>query len=299
MINLDDIKGKIVCIYGPTASGKSRIASYLASKTDAFIINADSMQIYKDVPIITSQPSYEELSAHPHKLYAEIDLIAPFSVNDWLKITVKEIRHSLQHGKTPIVVGGTGFYFYHLINGLCHVPEITEQTKLKICDIAKQSNEDIHHILHKHDPNLAKKLHPNDRHRVLRGLEVVLETGKSLLELQKDNKVFFNKELFFSIYINLPRDNLYEDINARFLEMIEQGVVKEVRDVLAKYKDQKLPKIIGLKTIGDYINKSIEFNHMVTEVQKTTRNYAKRQCTWFNNQLTHNIILNTLAGVVI
>ena len=293
MLNPENIKGKIICIYGPTASSKSKLAIMLAQKIGGVIINADSMQVYKDVPILTSQPSNQEINIVKHKLYSIISLVTHFSVGEWIRLAVKQINDAKKQGLYPILVGGTGLYFSKLIKGIAQIPEIKNVTKDKVKNLVKENNNDTYSVLVKYDAKLAEKLQPKDKNRILRGLEVIIQTGKSILEWQKDNTVFFNREDFFNIYLCPLRDIVYENINQRFIRMLDQGVENEVKNILAKYNNQKIPKVIGLNTIKDYILSQKDRQTMISDVQKLNRHYAKRQYTWFNNQLDHDLCIST------
>ena len=290
MLSADRIKGKIICVYGPTASFKSKFAVELAQQVDGVIINADSMQVYEDVSILTSQPTNEEKNIVPHELYNIIQPTDRFSVNGWLQLAVRQINHAIERGLQPILVGGTGLYFSSIIKGIAQIPEITSDTKNTIKhSIEGLSNEETHNLLARYDHELAIKLRPNDKIRILRGLEVVIQTGKSILEWQKLNTAFFNADKFFKIYLCPPRETLYDNINKRFFKMLDDGVVDEVNNVFTKHEEKIFPKIIGLSTIHEHILGQKDFDAMVDEVQTLTRNYAKRQYTWFNNQLTHDL----------
>jgi tRNA dimethylallyltransferase len=289
-MNSEILKYKFICIYGPTASGKSKLALEIAEKTDAIIINADSMQIYKMLPILSSQPNVFETQEVEHKLYGIIKLEESFSVNKWLSLVKQEIQKHIDDKKTIIIVGGTGLYFSTLINGIAYIPDITEDTKSKVNDlIAGLTYEEIYDLLHKYDKSLYNKLKLNDTKRILRGLEVVIQTKKSILEWQLHNEKIFPNIKFYKIYVCPERENLYQFINERFLTMIKYGVIEEVEEILEHF--EKLPKIIGLSTIKKYLEKEIIYDDMVCEVQKLTRNYAKRQYTWFNNQIKHDLIV--------
>ena len=292
MLKITPTKGKIICVYGPTASSKTKFAITLAKKIGGVVINADSMQVYSEVPILTSQPSYEEQGIISHRLYSIINLTSDFSVHQWLNLVVKEIDDIRKQNLHPILVGGTGMYLSSLINGIAKIPEITKTTKQKIEDLTREkSNAELHDILVKYDADLAKKLSVNDKIRILRGLEVIIETGKSILKWQECNDKFYNRDNFINIYINPSRTTLYDNINSRFLKMIELGVEQEVEEIIKKYDVDELPKIIGLAVLHDYILGDISFEEMVVIIQKNTRNYAKRQFTWFNNKLNHDHVV--------
>jgi tRNA dimethylallyltransferase len=292
MFKITPAKGKIICVYGPTASSKTKFAITLAKKIGGVVINADSMQVYSEIPILTSQPSYEEQSIISHRLYGIINPISAFSVHQWLNLVVKEIDDIRKQNLHPILVGGTGMYLSSLINGIAKIPEITKTIKQKIEDLTREtSNVELHDILVKYDADLAKKLSVNDRIRILRGLEVIISTGKSIIKWQECNDKFYNRDDFINIYICPSRTTLYDNINSRFLKMIELGVEQEIEKIIKKYDADKLPKIIGLSVLHDYILGSISFDDMVIIIQKNTRNYAKRQFTWFNNKLNHDHVI--------
>ena len=294
MFKITPAKGKIICVYGPTASSKTKFAISLAKKIGGVVINADSMQVYSEVPILTSQPSYEEQSIISHRLYGIINPTSDFSVHQWLNLVVKEIDDIRKQNLHPILVGGTGMYLTSLINGIAKIPEITQNIKQEVEDLTREKNNaELHDMLVKYDADLAKKLSVNDRIRILRGLEVVIATGKSILKWQDLNNKFYQRDDFINIYIRFDRATLYDNINSRFLKMIELGVEQEVKEIIKKYDANKLPKIIGLSVLHDYILGNISFEEMVVTIQKNTRNYAKRQFTWFNNKLNHDhIVLN-------
>lgn len=291
MFEINPSKGKIICIYGPTASSKTKFAISLAKKIGGVVLNADSMQIYSEIPILTSQPNCQERNIIPHRLYGIIKPTSDFSVWQWLNLVIKEIDHVRKQGLHPILVGGTGLYLSSLINGIAKIPEITKCTKQKIEDlIGDKSNTEIHDMLTKYDADLAKKLHANDKTRILRGLEVIISTGKSILKWQEYNNKFYHRDDFINIYICPNRTVLYNNINNRFIKMIKLGVEQEVYSISKKYDVNKLPKIIGLADLYKYILNRISFEEMITNIQKNTRNYAKRQFTWFNNKLNHDYI---------
>ena len=292
MIKVHANKGQIICIYGPTASYKSKFAISLAKDIGGVILNADSQQIYSNIPILTSQPSEEELNLMPHKLYGSISPNSKFSVYQWLEIVIKEINCTIAKGLSPILVGGTGLYFFCLISGIADIPKISKETKEKVLLLTQTiSNSELHRLLSSYDSNLAKRLDTNDKVRILRGLEVFFETGISILEWQNYNKLFFSRDTFINIYMCPGRELLYRNINNRFLRMLDLGVINEVVSLIKSYSINELPKIIGLSALHDYTLNQIAYDEMVLKVQKLTRNYAKRQYTWFNNKFKHDHII--------
>ena len=288
-------KNKIVCIYGPTASLKSVGAILLAKKINGVIINADSMQIYKKIPILTSQPTTEEKNLVLHKLYSITDIDLPSSVFRWLSFATKEINKIRKQNLHPILVGGTGLYFFSLIYGIALIPEISQITKKKVKDLTYAAdNNKLFHLLIKYDALLASKVNVNDKVRILRGLEVAIETGKSILEWQQHNYRFYNEDDFVNIYVCPDRHTVYNNIDTRFLKMLDLGVKYEVQKIINKYNILQLPKVLGLNTIYRHISGHISYDQMILEVLKVTRHYAKKQYTWFNNKIQHNYIVSTI-----
>jgi len=281
---LKNLAGKIVCIYGPTSSNKSALAIKIAQPISAVIINADAMQLYKNVQILTAQPNNLIENGSTHKLYRFIDIDNIYSVSQWLYKASAEIKSALSKGQTAIVVGGTGLYFNSLINGLTFIPKISDQVKSYVKEIIASHN-DPYVALCKYDKNLAEKLNKNDTGRIIRGLEVKFETSKSILEWQKNTQSIFSQELFYKIYVKLERQVVYDNIRERFEKMLQKGVIDEVKILLHQYDIKSMPKIIGLASINKFLQNHCSHHDMVLEVQKLSRNYAKRQYSWFNNQL--------------
>lgn len=292
------INRKINVICGPTASGKSHYAMRLAKECDGVIINADSMQVYKGLEIITAQPTEEDKDSVEHYLYGHIDLESDYSVGIWLREAVNTIDDVLKSGMTPIVVGGTGMYISALVNGLAVIPDISIDVKASVRSmIANFSIEELHEKLMEFDAILASRLEKSDTQRITRGLEVYYETGKRLSEWQKENSAIYPRDNFSITFINHDRETLYSRINNRFLEMIDKGLIDELENLIVNigpdYIDQtilKLPKAIGLEQMLHYINGRITLDEAICKSQQLTRNYAKRQITWFKNQLSYDNI---------
>jgi tRNA dimethylallyltransferase len=273
-----------VVIYGATASGKSELALRLANELKAaLIINADSMQVYRDIPIITAQP--QELSGH--HLYG---FIKPddhsFSVAKWLSL-VAEIVNSTS--LIPIIVGGTGMYISNLINGLTQIPSIPLDITQKL--IREMKLYGLPHLftrLTTLDPLAASKI--SDPQRIIRALAVYEATGQPISHWQKCNLKYIDSSKIMKIWVKPQRDILYERINSRFIKMLDTGVIDEVELVMQQYKTY--PKAIGLQEIGMYIENKLSKEQMITLSQVRSRNYAKRQETWFKNQLLSNITIS-------
>jgi tRNA dimethylallyltransferase len=231
-------------------------------------------------------------------LYSIVSPTSYFSVYEWLKLVTKEINCIRTRGLQPILVGGSGLYFSSLIAGIARIPQATKALKQTIeCLTKDKSNQDLHSMLIKYDNELAERLHTNDRLRVLRGLEVMIVTGQSITKWHQSNTKFFPRDHFINIYVKPNRDTLYRNINIRFLQMIELGVEYEVINITKKYSIDNLPKIIGLLTLYDYTKGRISFQDMVMIIQQNTRNYAKRQLTWFNNKLHHDYVISSESSL--
>lgn len=265
------------------------MAENLAEEIGGVIINADSMQIYREIPILSAQPTAEQMAKIPHFLYGIISVSEKFSVGKWLEYAEKEINKIRADGKTPIIVGGTGMYIKRLIDGVAYVPEIPSEIRKKAAELLKEmGNADFHSMLKEKDPEMGERLKPGDTQRMLRAWEVLHETGKSIAEWQKKpHRKFFDKEDFVGFFINPPREELYKRCDARFLKMLEVGAMDEAK----KLSDMNLPKnLTGMKALGvpeliSYINVEISLDEAIKKAQQSTRNYAKRQVTWFKNQM--------------
>ena len=291
------MKQKIIIITGATGSGKSKYAIELAQRINGVIINADAMQIYKDVPIITAQPSTLDKQIIPHFLYSCQDLDKnDYSVGKYLidlKNTLDKLQ-TTQPEKTPIIVGGTMLYIDAIINGLNEIPEIDKNIKNNIREKYKNKNvEEIFKDLQQLDNEYSKVVDKNNTQRLIRGIEVKLGTGKSILDFwqQKTTNIFTKEYTFEKYLIQHPRDILYERINNRFDKMVQEGAIDEVENI-KKMIDKgildktKLPKAIGLNHILDYLDKKITLSTAIDLSKRDSRHYAKRQMTWFNNRFS-------------
>ncbi|KIE05045.1 tRNA dimethylallyltransferase [Candidatus Jidaibacter acanthamoeba] len=286
---------KILVICGATASGKSAYAIEQALKRNGIILNADSMQIYKYIPILTAQPSKKDLSIVPHELYGGVEIDAEFSVGKWLSLVVPRIKEILTIGKTPILVGGTGLYLKSLIEGFAVIPQISSETKEYIADIrAKHTNSELHAMLETRDITLYNRLKTNDTKRILRGLEVYHETKKPLSEWQISNHTsFFNRSLFSITLINPERQVIYNNCNRRFIKMLENGAIEEVKFIMENYPDIRYPEAIGLKEIISYLKNECTLKEATVKAQQLTRNYAKRQLTWLKHQMKYDTMIES------
>ena len=278
-----DLKSKIILISGPTASGKSSFAIKVAKKVDGEIINADSMQVYKQLKILSARPDPKKYQKIRHHLYGFHDVKKNFSTGDWLKLVKKKIKDVQRRKRTPILVGGTGLYFKALTDGLVKIPNISVKLRNQIRNMQKKlGQKKFYEKLLKLDPSLKGRINPTDSQRSIRAYEVKKFTKKSLYEWFKNTKSDFLETNFFKVYIDYPRQELIERINLRTREMIENGAIKEVKNFtkLKVRKDKSVNKAIGLKEIKDFLNKEKDLEQIKEKIAIKTRQYAKRQSTW-------------------
>ena len=276
-------ENKIVLLAGPTASGKSNLAIKIAKHFNGEIINADSMQIYKEISILTSKPSLEDLKIVKHHLYGFISAKERFSTGHWLKIAVKQIENLWKKGKVPVIAGGTGLYFKALTDGLVKIPNIPNDLKDEIRKLHKKlGQENFFKELVKLDPLVKKYILPSDTQRSMRAYEVKKCTNKSLFELIKETKSNFNKNVFKKIFINIPKEILHERIESRVEIMFTNGAINEVKNFskMNVYRELSANKIIGIKEIKSYLNGKATLPEIKELIRQKTRQYAKRQFTW-------------------
>ena len=276
-------KNKIILLAGPTASGKSTLATKIAHQLNGEIINADSMQIYKEISILTSKPKEEQMGNIKHHLYGLISVREKFSTGDWLKLSIKKIEEIWEKGKIPIIVGGTGLYFKALTNGLVKIPNIPSHLKLEVKKIHNQlGQKKFFDQLVKEDPLAKKFVLPTDTQRSMRVYEVKKFMNKSLFELIKETKSNFTNDIFSKLFINTPKELLHITIKKRVEKMIEDGALKEVENFLNMkiYRELSANKILGVKEIKDYLKGKIKLSETKDLITLKTRQYAKRQFTW-------------------
>ena len=278
-----DLKSKIVLISGPTASGKSNFSIKLAKKINGEIINADSMQVYKELKILSARPDPKDYKKIKHHLYGFHNVKNNFSTGDWLKQAIKKIKEVKKRKKTPIFVGGTGLYFKALMDGLVSIPNIPIRYRNKIRTLHKElGQKKFYQKLLKLDPKSKDKINPTDAQRSIRAYEVKQFTKKSLHDWFKNTKSFFNKDEFFKIYIDFPRDKLIKKISKRTERMIKIGAIKEVKrfNKLKVKKDKSVNKAIGINEIREYLHDKKNLSDVIEKISIKTRQYAKRQSTW-------------------
>ena len=274
---------KVILLAGPTASGKSKLAIKLAKDISGEIINADSMQIYKEISILTSRPSEQDEKIIKHHLYGFNSVKKKFSTGHWLKMATKKIKELWNNDKTPIVVGGSGLYFKALTEGLVEIPDIPNDLRLEVRSLHKKlGQKDFFKQLIKIDPMVANFILPSDAQRSMRSYEVKKFTKKSLFELIKETKPIFGKKVFKKIFINIPKEELYKKIEKRVTKMFNEGVIEEVKLFfkMKVYKELSANKIIGINEIKSHINGKLTLNVTKNLVAQKTRQYAKRQFTW-------------------
>ena len=283
-----DLKSKIILIYGPTASGKSKFSVQLAKKIKGEIINADSMQVYKELKILTARPLKKECSKIKHHLYGFQSVRRKFSTGKWLKLATEKISKIKKNKKIPILVGGTGLYFKALTEGLVKIPNIPIKFRNKIRNLQKQMGQKkFYKKLIKLDPLIKEKINPTDIQRSIRAYEVKVYTKKSLIEWFKNTKSKFTEDDFFKIYIDFPRQELLFRISSRVDQMLRQGAVKEVKKFLKlKVAPEMTPnKVIGINEFKDFLNKRSDLKEVKEKITIKTRQYAKRQSTWARGQM--------------
>ena len=284
-----DLKSKIILIYGPTASGKSEFAIKLAKKINGEIINADSMQIYRELKILTARPFQKDYKKIKHHLYGFQSIRKNFSTGEWLKLVNKKILNLKKRKKVPILVGGTGLYFKALTEGLTNIPNIPIKFRKKIRSLYNKVGPKIFFLdLLRIDPLVKNNIKLSDTQRCIRAYEVKTFTKKSIYEWFKNTKTNYKKNDFFKIYIDFPRKDLIKRINIRTHKMIKKGAISEVRKFikLRVQKDKSANKAIGINEVKEYLNKKIQIIDVIEKISIKTRQYAKRQSTWGRGNMT-------------
>jgi tRNA dimethylallyltransferase len=280
---------KIVVINGPTASGKSALSLMLAGKFNGVIINADSMQIYKEIPIITAQPTNLEQQLVEHQLYGLLTATDLCSAGLYIRLAKEKITKAWDSGKVPILVGGTGLYIKSLIYGIAKVPDIEDALRYEVRALYEEIGaEEFYQLLTNADPVAAAKLNRLDKQRVIRAYEVIKQTNVSINTWQqKLEPSGFDKEQFIQIGLLPARDKLYQQCNDRFLTMVENGLLAEIKALNELTMDNNLPvrKAHGVPEITAYLNGEITLEAAIKKSQQITRNYAKRQFTWLKHQM--------------
>ena len=278
-----DLKSKIILIYGPTASGKSKFAIKLAKKISGQIINADSMQVYKELKILTARPFKKDHQNIKHHLYGFQNAKKNFSTGDWLKLANQKILQCRKIKKTPILVGGTGLYFKALTEGLVNIPKIPINFRNKVRNLHKRIGQKKFFLkLQEIDPMIKDQINSLDVQRSLRAYEIKSFTKKSMISWFKNTKSDYDNNDFYKICIDFPRKDLLDRINKRSENMIKLGAILEVKKFikLKVPKNKSLSKAIGISEIKQYLQKKIQTDQLIEKISIKTRQYAKRQSTW-------------------
>ena len=278
-----DFKSKIILISGPTASGKSNFSIKLAKKINGEIVNADSMQVYKELKILSVRPSLKDYQKIKHHLYGFHSVKKNFSTGDWLKIAIKKVKEINKRKKIPIFVGGTGLYFKALTDGLVNIPNIPIRYRNNIRDLQKKlGQQKFYQKLIKLDPGSKENINPTDTQRSIRAYEVMHFTKKPLHDWFQNTKSYFDKDDFLKIYIAYPREELIHRIGKRAEKMIKLGAIQEVKKFvkLKVRKDKSVNKAIGINEIKEYLAERKDMTDVIEKISIKTRQYAKRQSTW-------------------
>ena len=281
-------------ICGPTAAGKSGLALTLAERSGGVIINADSMQLYDDLRVLTARPDDNEMSRATHCLYGVLDGAERASVASWLAMASREVTQAREAGKLPILVGGTGLYFHAASQGLAPVPDVPSDIHAAcVEEYAAQGGEAFRKALCAMDPVLGTQLHPGDSQRLVRAMGVVRATGRALSDWQSDPHEGAIAGTPLRVAVMPRRDFLYEQINHRFSEMMETGALDEVAALAARQLDPSLPvmKAIGVREIMALQAGDIDRTRAIELASRDSRRYAKRQMTWVRNNFHADFLL--------
>jgi tRNA dimethylallyltransferase len=277
-----------VLIAGPTASGKSALGIKLAQGLDGVVINADSMQVYRDLRVITARPTPDEEAQAPHRLYGQVDAAVNFSVGRYVADAV-QVLQGLQGRKLPIFVGGTGLYFKALTEGLSAMPPVPDEVREQVrWDSEGLETPELHRLLSERDPETARTLRTSDRLRVQRALEIFAATGRPLVSFHGARQPGpFADIPVIKLFLAPDRDDLRRRIDGRFLAMMDQGAVDEVRTLGERNLDPMLPamRAHGVPGLLAYLRGEVSLDEAIAKGQGDTRRYAKRQFTWFRHQL--------------
>jgi tRNA dimethylallyltransferase len=281
---MTDSKGRsALLIAGPTASGKSALAIAKAKARGGVIINADSMQVYRELRVLSARPNSIDEAMAPHLLYGHVSGTSAYSTAQWLADAKTEMIKAWEQGQLPIVIGGTGLYFLSLINGLAELPPIQPHIR----EMWRSFEGDAHAELTKRDPIGAQRLNPNDRQRIVRALEVFDATGKSLMAWQEQavKSAFLNDINVERLFLDVPRDLLYARAEQRFDHMMKQGALDEVRSIAHLSPDLSMMRAIGVPELVRHLREELTREQAITDAKTSTRQYIKRQLTWWRGQM--------------
>lgn len=278
---------RAILIAGPTASGKSAVSLALAERLGGEIVNADSMQVYAELRVLTARPSAADEARAPHHLYGVLRGDEACSAGRWSRMALEVIKEIEARGKVPIIVGGTGLYFRALSEGLSPIPAIPDDVREQVRAEVTAAGDNAHALLVEADPVLAEVIRPSDKQRIARGIEVARGTAKPLSQWHKEPPNPLLTGHLAKIVLAPEREWLRARCDRRFELMLEEGALDEVRDLAAAGLDPALPlmKALGLRPLADYVAGNIELSEAVAKGQAETRAYAKRQETWFRTQM--------------
>jgi len=280
---------KAVLIAGPTASGKSALALALAETHDGVIVNADSMQVYRDLRVLTARPTPDEEARAPHRLYGHVDAAVNFSAGAWVADAAKALAESRAQQRLPIFAGGSGLYFKALTRGLSAVPPIPPDVREEVrARLQRDGVEALHAALMRRDPASAERLKSRDRARIARALEVMEATGRSLTDWHRDGlPPLLPPGAFTAVFLEPEREELYARIDARFDSMLKAGALDEVAALAERRLDPLLPamKAHGVPALIRHLAGELTLKEAAVIGRADTRHYAKRQFTWFRHQL--------------
>ena len=278
-----------ILITGPTASGKSALALDFARRHGGIVINADSMQVYDTLRVVTARPSAEEMGGVPHELYGHVPASRSSSTGDWLREVEQLLCRLKEEGRLPVIVGGTGLYFKALTGGLSDMPPVPEMLRSEIRRrLEVEGAAVLHAELSRLDPTAAHRLNASDGQRIVRSLEVYRATGRSIIEFQKQSgPMLIDPDRSLKLVVLPDRTVLHDRINRRFALMMEEGAVEEVKALLALDLAPEMPamKAIGVSQIADMVAGRVSRAEAIDRASAATRQYAKRQMTWFRNQM--------------
>ncbi len=281
-------KNPILLLAGTTASGKSRLALSLAERLGGEIVNADAIQVYADLRILSARPTPEDEARLPHHLYGFAPSDQAFSSGAWLERTIPLIHEIQDRGKTPILVGGTGLYFQCLTQGLAPLPKIPDPIREGLrARLETEGREALYQELRRVDPSLAARVPKSDSQRLLRGLEVAEATGKPLSLWQRETVAPSLKDSFVKAALLPPRESLYETCDKRVSEMLARGALEEARRIVARNLSPRLPvmKAIGMTALRAHFDGALSLEEARLRMALETRRYARRQTTWIRNQM--------------
>ena len=287
----------VLIIAGPTASGKSKLALDIGSKYDGVIINCVSMQIYRELHLITARPSHSDEAKLPHKLYGIMSVTERCSVGIWYDLAIEEIEKCWKNGKLPIVTGGTGLYIKTLMEGISSIPIIPKEVRDKVIARRDEIGEEaFYRELQGFDQKTAEKIHSTDSQRMIRAYEVYLATNRSLSDWHKSSPMPPRLEARYQVVTLYPsRDRLYASCESRLDWMVENGALDEVRCLMKLDLNPNLPamKALGVLDFMAYLQDKTSLVEALDLAKKATRHYAKRQMTWFRNQIIPDIKINS------